>query len=303
MHRDELAGWLLGMTAYSDNARPFWIEAFGGRPYPVDRVKHPNPIRVPRLAVSWHGGIQPERLAEIIRHEVDDGLLARFMFFWPDPIPFRMGDKAPVIDWPVECFERLRLLEMVTGPNGAEPMMVPLTAAAAARLERFARLMQERQEFAGGLMRSALGKARGLALRLSLVLEHLYWCAEGGYSAPPSVIKEDTMIAAEKFVGEYAMPMAERTYGDAACTVLDRNTATLARWIAKTRPEEVHVRHLQRKVHLPGLRAAEEIHASCKALVEIGWLTPAPGRGGQQHGREAYPVSPRLKDALMEAQK
>jgi hypothetical protein len=220
------------------------------------------------------------------------------MFFWPDPIPFCMGDKAPMIDFPIESFECLRLLEMVTSTNGAEPMMVPLAAAAVARLERFARLMQERQEFAGGLMRSALGKARGLTLRLSLVLEHLYWCAEGGYSAPPSVIKEDTLIAAEKFVGEYAMPMAERTYGDAACTVLDRNTATLARWIVKARAEEVHVRHLQRKVRLPGLRSAEEIHATCKALIEVGWLSqPAPG-GRQQRRAEVYPVSPRLKEVL-----
>jgi hypothetical protein len=52
MTRDELAGWLIGMTAYNDGARAFWIEAHGGRPYRVDRVKHPDPIVVPRLAVS-----------------------------------------------------------------------------------------------------------------------------------------------------------------------------------------------------------------------------------------------------------
>jgi hypothetical protein len=34
--------------------------------------------------------------------------------------------------------------------------------------------MQARQTFAGGRMRSALGKARGQALRLSLVLEFLW---------------------------------------------------------------------------------------------------------------------------------
>ena len=91
MTRDELAGWLIGMTAYNDGARAFWIEAYGGRPYRVDRVKHPDPIVVPRLAVSWHGGIQPERLAEVMR-EADDGLLARFTWFWPEPVPFHIAD-------------------------------------------------------------------------------------------------------------------------------------------------------------------------------------------------------------------
>jgi hypothetical protein len=281
MTRDELAGWLIGMTAYNDGARAFWIEAYGGRPYRVDRVKHPDPIMVPRLAVSWHGGIQPERLAEVMR-EADDGLLARFV------------DKRPMVDWAVDCFERLRLLDLAVSANGPQPLMVPLTAGAVGRLERFGKVLQEKKEESAGLMRSAIGKARGLTLRLSHVLEHLYWCAKDGYSSPPDVIKEDTLLAAAKFVSEYAMPMAERTYGDAACTDLDRNTATLARWIKKERPDAVHVREMQRNVRLPGLTTADTIHDTCKALIEAGWLgQPAPG-GFQQKPRAVYPVSPRL---------
>ena len=60
MVRDELAGWLLGMGAYNAGARAFWLESYGGRPYRVDRVKHPEPIAVPHLAVAWWGGVQPE---------------------------------------------------------------------------------------------------------------------------------------------------------------------------------------------------------------------------------------------------
>lgn len=127
-------------------------------------------------------------------------------------------------------------------------------------------------------MRSAIGKARGLALRVSHNLEHLYWCVEDGYAAPPGIITEDALLAAAKFVSEYAMPLAERTYGDAACTLKDRNTATLARWTAKERPDEVHVRNMQHTVRLPGLTTAETIHVACKGLIEAGWLIPAEGR-------------------------
>jgi hypothetical protein len=296
MHRDELTGWFLGMTAYNDGARPFWLETFGGRPYRVDRRKHPEPIIVPRLAVSWHGGIQPQRLAEVM-HEADDGLLSRFLWFWPEPVTFLIADKPPDTELAVIAFDRLRTLKMSADDGAPRPLTVPLTDAAVRRLEKFGQLLQERKEGAGGLLRSAIGKARGLALRLSLVLEHLYWCAEDN-PTPPDVIREETLLAAAKFVIEYAMAMAERCYGDASCAELDRNTATLARWIAKERPDAVHVRHLQREVHLPGLREAKEIHAGCKSLIEAGWLGPAPGRGGQQRGREAYPVSPRLEAAL-----
>ena len=50
--RDELAGWIAGMNAYHGGGRSFWIEAYGGRPYRVERKSHPDPVIVPRLAVA-----------------------------------------------------------------------------------------------------------------------------------------------------------------------------------------------------------------------------------------------------------
>jgi hypothetical protein len=50
--RDELAGWIEGMRSYNRAGRAFWIEAYGGRSYRVERQKHPEPIVVPRLAVA-----------------------------------------------------------------------------------------------------------------------------------------------------------------------------------------------------------------------------------------------------------
>jgi hypothetical protein len=68
----ELAGFLLGMLAYSGAARPFWLEACGGRSYRVERQKHPDPIVVNHLVVSWFGTIQPDRLTEVLE-KADDG--------------------------------------------------------------------------------------------------------------------------------------------------------------------------------------------------------------------------------------
>jgi hypothetical protein len=286
------------MNAYNDGARAFWLEAYGGRRYTVDRQKAAEPIIIPNLAVSWYGGIQPPKVAEVMQGS-DDGLLARYMWFWPDPFSFEEPKRPPATEWAIMALDRLRILELAQGEYGPVPLVVPLDDAARRRLVRFGKLMQEQKEMTAGLLRSAIGKARGLALRLSLVLEHLRWCAKDGYEGSPSTIGDDAVAAAARFISEYVLPMAERTYSDAACTETDNNTTTLARWIKKERPQFIHVRDMQRKVRLQGLRDAKAIHAACAALIEAGWLgRPAAGSAFQQRGTKAYPVSPRLMEVL-----
>jgi hypothetical protein len=292
--RDELAGWIDGMTSYNDAGRSFWLEAYGGRPYRVERQKNPEPIIIPRLVVAVCGNTQPDKVAALMRG-ADDGLLARILWVWPEPMPFRLGRMPPESAWAITALDRLRELDL-QGSDPPRPVLLPLADDAVSLIETFGRDMQQRQQFAGGLMRSALGKARGLALRLSLVLELLWWCADDGFAPPPVAISDRAFEAATTLVAEYFLPMAERVYGDAAATVDDRNAATLARWIVKERPPDVHVRHLQRSVRLPGLKTAELIHAAADVLVEADWLVKPP-RGGQQgRARLVFHINPRLWD-------
>ena len=293
--RDELAGWLGGMNQYHDAGRAFWIEAYGGRPYRVERQKYSLPIDIPHLVVAAYGGTQPEKLSGLLK-EADDGLFSRVAWAWPEPIPFQLGRRAPHADWAIDALDCLRLLDLggplISGGN-PRPVYVPLAEATWPMLEEFGREMQAQQTKAGGLMRSAFGKARGLALRISLVLEMLWWCASDGMALPPSMISERAFVAAAMLVGEYFMPMAERVYGDAAASQTDRNAATLAKWIVKERAEEVYVRHLQRIVRLPGLKVADDIH---DALIAADWLHEPPARPGKRP-RMAYPVNPKVMEA------
>ena len=112
--RDELAGWLMGMNAYNDAGRSFWIEAYGGRPYRVERQKNPEPINVPRLVVAVFGGTQPEKLASLFS-DADDGLFARIGWFWPEPLPFHLASEAPNSQWAVSALDRLRQLDLAAG--------------------------------------------------------------------------------------------------------------------------------------------------------------------------------------------
>ena len=305
MARDELAGFFLGLDEYNCAGRAFWLEAYGGRPTRVDRVSHPEPISVPRLIVGWHGGIQPSRLAEVMRGP-DDGLLSRWCWFWPDPIPFRLTTTAPNLDFANGAFTRLGLLTLRQEEGRvAEPLRVPLVAAALSSLESFAQEMHERQQEAGGLMNSAFGKARGLAVRLSLVIEYLWWAAKDGWGEAPREISGEASAAAIEFVRGYLIPMAERVFGDAAIPKKVSNTVTLARWIRRTRPSEVHIRWLQRDVRLPGLSEADAIREACNGLVEAGWLAaPADPTVPDAHGSPiafALSCSPRLKPSMRDS--
>ena len=293
--RDELAGWFKGMTAYNEAGRAFWIEAYGGRPYRVERVKHPQPIDVPRLAVSVLGGTQPDKLVEMM-DEADDGLLARMCWFWPDPVAFHLASVAPATEWAIAALDRLRLLDLATesADDTPAPLLVPLSADARADMETFGQDMQARQQEAAGLMRSACGKARGTVLRLSLVMEYLWWCASEGMQAPPKQITGNGFAAAAALVSDYLMPMSERVYGDAATSAPDRNAATLARWIVKQRPAEVNVRKLQREVRLPGLSDAASIHEAAGALVEAGWLAERLKGNGNGRPKASYAANPHL---------
>lgn len=292
--RDELAGWLTGMTSYNDAGRAFWLEAYGGRPFRVERQKHQQPIDVPRLVVAVSGGTQPDRLAQLMRG-VDDGLMARFCWFWPDSAPFKLSRAAPRTTWAMEALDKLRQLDLEPGEAGEppNPVMVPLSEAALAHMEPFGREMQGRQQLAGGLMCSAYGKMRGLALRLSLVIQYVWWCGQGGMVSPPSEISEEAFQAAIRLITDYLVPMAERVYGDAAARTEDRNAATLARWIIRAKASEVHVRRMQRKDKLPGMQTADEIHAAARVLVDAGWLIP-PTVGFGAASKQAYQVNPRV---------
>jgi hypothetical protein len=73
--RDELLGWITGMNSYNDAGREFWIEAYGGRSYRVERQKNREPIDVQRLVVAAYGGTQPAKIAGLLK-EADDEILS-----------------------------------------------------------------------------------------------------------------------------------------------------------------------------------------------------------------------------------
>ena len=289
--RDELAGWLDSFDRYTPGGRSFWIEAYGGRPFVTDRKGSPEPVTIPFNGVSVVGGIQPEKLAEALfgRNAPDDGLVARFLWAWPDRQPYsrptRSGDVAAL----ASLYRRLDGLAWGTGPDGQEvPVTLPLEANAADLFEQFERENRDVGDEATGLFKSFCGKLPGMALRLSLVSELARWAYGGG--PEPRSVSVATVGAVFNFIEEYAKPAALRVFGDAALPLVERNAATLARHIRRNRMQRVNARELKRsphKSHLPTMRDSASLNEALALLCDADWLRDAGERRGESQGRRS----------------
>ena len=277
LQRDEMSGWLGSFDRYGGGGsdRAFAIEMYGGRSYVVDRMKNPEPLGVRHLSVGVLGGVQPDKLSAIINGP-DDGLASRILWAWPETIPLFSLAREIATDLDAQnAFARLTELRMGSDQFGnPEPIQVRVSADAEKALEEFGREMDARSREASGLLAGSLGKARGHALRLSLVIEYLWWSGDCSGSEPDE-ISLDAMNAAAAMMDDYFIPMAERVYGDAAIPAAERAAMVLARHLRKSGLTKFNARQTRREIG-GGLRDASSMNAACGTLVEAGLIRPDP---------------------------
>lgn len=294
--RDELSGWFGNFDKYGGNGgeRAFWIEAFGGRSYVIDRVRYNNkPLRIPHLSLSILGGIQPEKLASLLLKGVDDGLAARFLFAWPEPKPARRPSDQ-IIDPAFEnAIRALHKLQMALDENDTPiPVIKMLNADASNEFETWWRTMREAENEVFGYLLSHWGKLPGIALRLALVLEYLDWSLS---NQPEMVtISQASVSRSIRLVEDYFKPMARRVYGNSSLPAAGKNAAIIARQIMKFKPDIVNASRIRREWNLPGLNEADPIHKALDVLVEGGWLSKPTKPIGKGRPRLDYKVNPEL---------
>ncbi|MBD0275095.1 MAG: DUF3987 domain-containing protein, partial [Acetobacteraceae bacterium] len=291
--RDELAGLTQNMGRYSGGTdQPFYLEGYNGGPYQVDRQKNPEPLFIRHLTLAMFGTTQPDRIPTFTG-AADDGFASRFLWVWPEPKPFAQPGSAGDTEVAALRLQRLADLKMGRDEEGACPVLVSLAPDAQKALAAFARDVQAREHGAHGLMKSSLGKARGQALRLALVLEYLWWSIDA--TAPqPEAVGPAAMGAAVELMHAYFLPMAARVLGDASISAEERNARTLAAWIVETRPDRLNVSAIRDNARLPGLRESEPVKAACRFLAEAGWLREPPRTGAAGRPRGDWTVNPRL---------
>lgn len=293
MCRDELSGWLASMDRYSGGGdRPFWLEAYGGRSYIVDRKSLAEPILVDRLSVAVLGGTQPDKLDSLLLKSDDDGLLSRFLTVFPDPVPLCRPTAQLDLERLTAGMERLRALSPATDDAGnPRPFFLNLTDHAAEGLQEFRQQCRDWEVDATGIYKSHIGKLPGLAIRVSCVLAHLDYAATANGMIPTEIDSEHIGRACH-LVGEHYRQHAFRAYGAGRPPAEIVGARVIADIIQTERVKRFKVRDIQHRERA-GLRTAGDVKAALHVLKDADWIAEHREQNG---GRPSvtFSVNPRL---------
>lgn len=210
--QDELQGWFGGIEKYAGGKgggkdRSFWLQAYGGGSYAVDRVGRGS-FLIENLSVSILGGVQPDTIRRIMQDATDDGLIQRFI-----PIILRRADperdiEVPAVDHEYEALiDRLHDMKPSANFFGVQPLQFD-DDARAIREEMSARhyRMVNAIEGFNPKLSSHIGKYDGLFPRLCVV----WHCVEHALSAShndalPANVSVSTARRVADFLTGYIM--------------------------------------------------------------------------------------------------
>jgi hypothetical protein len=309
--RDELAGWLGSFDRYGGKGsdRGFYLECWNGDDYVSDRVKfNGDPLRLKNAALAIVGGIVPDRLRGALS-DADDGLPARFILIWPEPVPI-----APLSECsPANAAERRDMLEkaarqLQTLKMGADYHDVQTPIAIRLDDNAFALFDEQRQEAmrraraASGLAGGWHGKTPGRLLRVALVFELLAWAARDGAPEPVSV-SADAVVRAGGFI-DYAAAMFERVIAGLAVGNAEADASQIARHVLanaravppRARLKPLNERSLYQRAGFSWARDAKRRAEALAVMSEADWVR-RPQADGHGRPRGDWQVNPRLVEA------
>jgi hypothetical protein len=291
--RDELSGLVGNFNKYGgDGDAAMYLERFGGSALSVDRVKAGH-IRADIALMSIFGGIQPERFTELMLRRPDDGLVSRFLMFYPGPVervkPTEGGNLAKLR---AALFRLRNLAADLDEDGGLRPRLVPFSPAAVDVFEEWWKDNGKVEAF--GFLEGQIGKGAGVVIRLALLLELLEWAYQP-HGPEPSAVTEQSVSAACLLFDDYFCKMSDRVFGGASRGPEDLAASHLLRHIRKAGERPVNARTLRRR-RLPGLTKGAAMDNALNILAEGGWLKFVGGRDGEHEGRPRsdWQVNPAL---------
>jgi hypothetical protein len=260
---DELSGWLGSMERYSKGAlsdRAFWLKAYDGGPYTVDRIKR-GELFIENLSVSLLGGIQPEKLAEM-QGLTSDGLLQRFL-------PVMLGATTFPHDRQVHDEQYGTLVrEMFLAPDARQIMTDDALAHMADLRKHLFSLEQASRGLAHGFQ-SFVGKLHGICGTLALIL-HLAEDPARRFAEP---VEENIIAKVRRLMLNFVLPHAFEFYRSADGSRGDR-LRQIASWILTSNAQRIVASDLTRNIsELRGL-TLPKVQEAVSPLVAAGWLTP-----------------------------
>jgi hypothetical protein len=188
--KDELAGLIHSLNQYKGGRghdRQVLLSMWAGSAVVVDRKSADGPVVIPQPFVAVVGGIQPAVLDTLRTRRgaciLDDGLLDRFLFAYPEPPPvlperWQVLSERARLSWQSAVS---RLLALGTKEHKFTVRLLPLSETGRREWEAFtiehARESNDLDPLSG--LQGVWSKMRGYAGRLALIVQALRWaCGE-----------------------------------------------------------------------------------------------------------------------------
>jgi hypothetical protein len=291
---DELSSLFLNMSRYSGGQdNEFWLEAWNGNSYLVERMGRP-PIAVEHLLVGVVGGLQPDKLSRSFIAD-QDGMYARICFSWPSEPPYRplTDDTAEIEPEMINALSRLIRLPC-EGDTFAK--MVPLAIEARGRFEQLRQFLHASRDALDGREREWWSKIQANVLRLAGTLCFLDWAIKDDGSPEPERVDEVFVSAAARLTCEYFWPHSRAALRQIGLSERHTSLRRALRWIRATGRTEVSIRDIRRDA-MGGSLDADATLDLIDRLVRSGLLSPQPvNPSGPKGGKPArrWQVNPLL---------
>ena len=276
---DELASLFLNMGRYSNGSdKEFWLEAWNGHHYVVERMGRP-PVMIDHLLIGMTGGFQPDKLARSFEGD-SDGMHARVLFAWPEEPAFHNLTDAVTEVEPELLNALCRIVDIPAEENDVfAPRDVRLSADARIQFEYFRQFQHRGKDALDGREREWWAKGPSQVLRLAGTLCYLDWAMQGG--PEPQDVEARFIEAAARLWRDYLWPHSRAAVRQIGLTDHHAEARRVLRWIRAGRRDLVSREDVRRDA-LSQRFNADEVDSLLGILVTAGWLRkevqPTPGR-------------------------
>jgi hypothetical protein len=262
---DELAGFIGSLDRYGNSRgagdRAFWLTAYNGGPYTVDRMQ--RSLYVSNLCVAFLGGVQPDRLTDL-SDLMTDGLLQRF-----NPVMITRGSPSAEVESELAA---MRYADMIGHLVQMKPQTFQMTDAALVAAEEFRALIYELESEPTVLGRGFCawaGKLAGTHGSLALVLHIL----ENRTEAPFLQVGEQTVRNATAILTDFLIPHGRAFYSEALNLDSGEGLQTVASYLLTSDLDRFTLSDLRYNARpLRDVKTAWEMNALLSPFVSGGWL-------------------------------
>jgi phage/plasmid primase-like uncharacterized protein len=275
--QDELSGWFGGIEKYSGGKgsakdRSFWLTAFGGGQYAVNRVGRGSYI-IDNLSVTILGGVQPDPIRRIVADATDDGLIQRFFPIILQPASVGKDEEVGEIAYEYDAMVE-RLNDLVAPENVTGKMALQFDDGARrirSELERKHHKLVTATEGFNKKLAAHIGKFDGLFPRLCII-----WHCIENRDAPdglPIFVSESTASRVADFLSNYIMRHSLAFYAGIIGLADDHDALQdVAGYILANKLDSVTMRTLSRGSRAMRKITRDEGARIFEQLEAMGWL-------------------------------